>query len=199
MPPRVIVLNGPVGVGKTTLLNELKQALPNCFVVYEYIDILDDAETKLKLYLEGSITAVDFQDCILDYYELVAKKLKDSNYDYILVERSPVEGIVFFAKLDLLNHRLTQAQYDYLFQRAQSLNFYPNSLTDNAITISTEYIPPNQLTQLIITMLSDFDIGIIKLRASLPTLKQRIQQRGRLCEIEHYTDNYLKTMIQAYL
>ena len=199
MVPRVIVLNGPVGCGKTTILNELKAHLPNCYIVSEYIDVLDNAETKLKDYLEGSITAVDFQNYILDYYESVANQLKDSTYDYILVERSPVEGIVFFAKLDLINHRLTQAQYDYLLTRAQSLTFYPNSLTDNAITISTDYMSPNQITQLIISMISDFKVGIVKLRASLPTLKRRIQQRGRECELEHYTDNYLKTMIQAYL
>ena len=199
MAPRVIVLNGPVGVGKTTLLNELKTYLHNCYFVSEYIDVLDDAETKLKNYLEGSISALEFQDYILDYYESIANQLKDSNYDYILVERSPVEGIVFFAKLDLMNHRLTQAQYDYLLTRAQSISFYPNSLIDNAITISTEYMPPNQITELIISIISDFDIRIIKLRASLITLKQRIQQRGRQCELEHYTDNYMKTMIEAYL
>lgn len=199
MVPRVIVLNGPVGVGKTTLLNELKTHLHNCYVVSEYIDVLDDAETKLKLYLEGSISALEFQDYILDYYESIANQLKDSNYDYILVERSPVEGIVFFAKLDLMNHRLTQTQYDYLLTRAQSISFYPNSLIDNAITISTEYMSPNQITELIISIISDFDIRIIKLRASLTTLKQRIQQRGRQCELEHYTDNYMKTMIEAYL
>ena len=197
--PKVIVLNGPVGVGKTTLLNELKTHLNNCYVVSEYIDVLDDAETKLKLYLEGSISALEFQDYILDYYESIANQLKDSNYDYILVERSPVEGIVFFAKLDLMNHRLTQTQYDYLLTRAQSISFYPNSLIDNAITISTEYMPPNQITELIISIISDFDIRIIKLRASLITLKERIQQRGRQCELEHYTDNYMKTMIEAYL
>ena len=199
MVPRVIVLNGPVGVGKTTLLNELKTHLNNCYVVSEYIDVLDDAETKLKLYLEGSISALEFQDYILDYYESIANQLKDSNYDYILVERSPVEGIVFFAKLDLMNHRLTQTQYDYLLTRAQSISFYPNSLIDNAITISTEYMSPNQITELIISIISDFDIRIIKLRASLITLKERIQQRGRQCELEHYTDNYMKTMIEAYL
>ena len=88
MVPRVIVLNGPVGVGKTTILNELKAHLPNCYIVSEYIDVLDNAETKLKDYLEGSITAVDFQDYILDYYESIANQLKDSNYNYILVERS---------------------------------------------------------------------------------------------------------------
>ena len=194
--PQVIALNGPVGSGKTTLLNELKTRLPNCYIIPEYIDILPDAEIKLNNYLKGSMSAFLFQDYILDYFESMANKYKSSLYDYILVERTPVEGIVFFAKLDLINNRLSQNQYNYLLERAQSLTFYPNPLNDNALTIHTDNITPDQLTQLITSSISI--INVIKLRASLPTIKQRIQQRGRICELEHYTDDYLKTMIEAY-
>ena len=102
--PKVIALNGPVGVGKTTLLNEFKTYLHNCYIVPEYIDVLNDAETNLSNYLNGLMPAFDFQNYILDYFETVANQLKNSSYDYIFVERTPVEGILYFAKLDLINH-----------------------------------------------------------------------------------------------
>ena len=54
MPPRVIALNGPVGVGKTTLLNELDKLLPNSYVILEYIDVLDGAHDRLN----------DFTNCL---------------------------------------------------------------------------------------------------------------------------------------
>ena len=195
--PKVICLYGAVGTGKTTLLNGLKMYLPNCYIVPEYIDALDDAKTKLQLYLAGSYSAFAFQDYILTYFEQVAKELKDSTYDYIIVERSPVEGILFFAKLDLINHRLTRAQYDYLLHRALSLTFYPNPMKDKAVTIYTDDMLPYQLVQRVLNELSD--VNIIKLRASIDTIRNRIQQRGRACEIEHYTDEYLKTMVESYV
>ena len=199
MKPRVIVLNGLVGVGKTTVLNELKTHLPNCFVAYEYIDVLDNAEKYLNKYLKGVITAHGFQHYILDYYEDVANQLKDSDYDYILVERSPIEGIIFFAKQDLLNKRMTQYEYDELLERAKRMWFYPDIRTDNAITIKTDDMTTEQIAKLIITFINDFDINIFKLRAEAKTLKQRIQQRGRECEIKHYDDDYIQTMIENYV
>ena len=68
MTPRVIVLNGPVGVGKTSLLDELSNLLPNSYVIPEYYDVLDDARDRLNDYLEGILPAYDFQDYILDLF-----------------------------------------------------------------------------------------------------------------------------------
>ena len=47
------------------------------------------------------MSAYDFQHYVLDYFERVADELKNSSYDFVFVERLPVEGIQFFAKLDL--------------------------------------------------------------------------------------------------
>ena len=196
---RVIALHGPVACGKSTLLNELKTQLPNCYIVHEYFDALDDAPNKLNQYLNGSMPAFQFQSYILDYFESMANKLKDSTFDYVLVERTPIEGIQFFAKLDLINDEMTEDQYNQLLQRAQSMTFYPKPSTDNQATFFTDYMTPSQLAQLIISVTYDFDIvEVVKLRASLPTIKQRIKQRGRPCEVEHYTDDYLMTMIETY-
>ena len=198
MSPYVICLSGPVGCGKTTILNLLKKQLIFCYVVPEYIDALDDAKSKLQQYLDGTFSAFEFQNYILDYFEKVADELKDCTlFHYVLVERCPVEGILFFAKLDLLNNRLTQNEYDFLLKRSQSLTFYPNPLNNDFITFNTDHKSPDELTEEIQYYLPRFQL--IKLRASLETIKQRIQQRGRACELEHYSDEYLKTMVEAYI
>ena len=197
MPPRVICLSGPVGCGKTTLLNQLKDDLPNSYIVPEYIDALDDAKTRLQLYLDGYYPAFMFQNYILDYFESVTKTLQDSSYDYVFVERCPVEGILFFAKLDLDNGRLTLPQYEYLLHRSQSLTFYPNPLTCDYVTFNTDNKTPRQIAELVHPLIPRF--SLIKLKASLDTIKQRIQQRGRTCELEHYSDDYLKLMVATYV
>ena len=194
--PQVIALNGAPGVGKTTLLNLFKLLIPNSFIIPEYIDELEDADMKLKQYLEGTISAYQFQDYILDYFESVANRLTNSIYDYIFVERTPIEGILCFAHRDLINQRMTQVQYNQLLHRAKSLTFYPNPLEDESITIYTDNLSPCQIVQHIISSLPS--ITTIKLRASLTTLKTRIHQRGRQCEIQHYNDDYLKEMIETY-
>ena len=197
MPPRIIALHGPVACGKSTLLNELKRTLAKSYVIPEYIDSLDDASDKLNQYLNGSISAYAFQQYILDYFESMAIQLKDSNYDYILVERTPIEGILFFAHLDLINNRMTEHQYNALLERAQSMTFYPNPSLANSITINTDYMEPYQILHLVLSMFSDFDFDVIKLRASFATIDARIKQRARPCELEHYTDDYLRTMISG--
>ena len=178
-------------------MKRLEQYLPKCYVVPEYIDALDDAKTKLQQYLEGKFPAFKFQDYILDYFEQMANTLEHSDFHYVLVERCPVEGILFFAKLDLINGRLTQAQYDYLLNRSQSLTFYPNPLTDDFITINTDNKSPCDIVERVSQLIPPFNL--IKLRASFDTIKQRIKQQGRECELEHYSDEYLKTMIEAYI
>ena len=171
---RIICLNGPVGSGKTTLLKRLNKYLPNCYVIREYIDVLPDAKDKLQQYLDGTYSAFSFQEYILDYFESVAKELKDSSYDYILCERTPIEGIIFFAKLDLLNHRMNKAEYDYLINRAKSLKFYPNPLDDDALTINTDRMSPYKISQYVLSKLHTNSFRIIKLRASLPIIRERI-------------------------
>lgn len=199
---KVIGIYGPVGSGKSSLLEELKLSIPNSYVVPEYIDKLPDAETKLKMYLEGSISSFEFQQYILDYFERTANELQNSSYDFIFVERLPVEGIQFFAKLDLQNGRMTNEQYEELLRRAKSLTFYPDPSNESeltrTITIKTDYLSPHQISQKVIHQLISSNVRIIKLRAELQTLKERIIRRGRECEIEHYSDDYLKIMIERY-
>ena len=70
-------------------------------------------------------------------------------------------------------------------------------MKDKDRTINTDNMLPYQLVQRVLNGLPD--VSIIKLRASIETIKNRIQQRGRACEIEHYTDEYLKTMVESYV
>ena len=82
-------------------------------------------------------------------------------------------------------------------KRSQSLSFYPNPLTDDFITINTDNKSPSDIAEQVDRLIPP--IRLIKLRASLITIKQRIQERGRTCELEHYTDEYLKMMVESYV
>lgn len=201
---KVIGVYGPVGSGKTTLLKELKPRIPNSYVIPEYIDALPDAETKLKQYLDGTLAAFDFQQYVLDYFEQVANELKDATYDYVFVERLPVEGIQFFARLDLFKGRITTDEYYSLMNRARSLTFYPDPsllLSDDIIPLKTDKgDTPEETAEVVLTHLRiSKNIKLIKMTASFDTIKKRIHERGRECELLYYNDAYIERMIRDYL
>lgn len=202
---RVITFDGCVGVGKTTIILKLLHRLIekynySCIVIHEYIDVLHDAEQMLSDYLNNTISSYQFQNYILDYYDQQAKQVKDENVDFVLVERSPVEGIINFAKLDLLNNRLTNEEYKQLLTKAESIDFYPNITYDNSFTIDTSQFTIPYTINIIDDLITRFPFfHIIRLRANSSTIKERIIKRGRECEVKHYTDDYIKNMLNTYI
>ena len=111
-----------------------------------------------------------------------------------------------------MNNRITSEQYEELLKRAKSITFYPDPSEEHerTITIRTDKLSPFQISQKVLQCLllptgcfgsNSFhlqEVRIIKLKASLETIKERIIKRGRMCELEHYTDDYLKFMIETY-
>ena len=195
--PKVIALSGVVGSGKSTVLESLYKKLSKTHTVYairEYIDVLADSNDKLTAYLNGQLSAYRFQDYILDYFETSSYLIND--YDYILVERCPLEGLRFFAKLDVKNGRMTSEEYKVLIQKAKSMTFYPNPSEAKIISIDTDLMTVEDITNEIISYINEIDI--VQLRANPDTVKRRIKERGRQCEIDSYTDDYLKFMCQEY-
>lgn len=202
---RVITFDGCVGVGKTTIILKLLQRLIekynySCIVIHEYIDVLPDAEQMLSDYLNNTISSYQFQNYILDYYDQQSKLIKDDIVDFVLVERSPIEGIINFAKLDLLNNRLTNEEYKQLLTKAESLDFYPNITYDNSFTIDTAQFTIPYTINIIDDLITRFPFfSVIRLRADSSTIKERIIKRGRECEVKHYTDDYIKNMLNTYI
>lgn len=68
-----VVITGPVGVGKTTIIRNLCTKLEQNHVKYhlipEYIDVLPDANEKLGKYLRNEISSLEFQTYVTTYYE----------------------------------------------------------------------------------------------------------------------------------
>ena len=195
---KVIALSGPVAAGKSTLLQALYNKLSEThrvYVIREYIDVLPDANDKLTDYLNGKISAYEFQNYILDYYERSSWLINE--YDYVLVERCPIEGLMFFAKLDVNKGRMSLDEYLTLIMRAKGMTFYPDpSTSKNRLVVHTDERTPDDILDIVYGHIDSIDI--VQLKVKPETIKQRIIQRGRQCEIEAYSDDYLKYMCKHY-
>ena len=195
---KVIALSGPVASGKSTIMEAVYKRLSKTHTVHiirEYIDALSDSNDKLTAYLNGQLSAYAFQSYILDYFELASKL--NTDYDYVLVERCPLEGLQFFAKLDVKNGRMTLDEYLLLIMRAKGMTFYPDpSTTKNILKIHTDERSPEEVCDIAYEHIDNVDV--IQLKVKPETIKQRIRQRGRQCEIDAYTDEYLKYMCKKY-
>ena len=194
---KVIAFSGPVASGKSTIMEAVYKRLSSSHTVHiirEYIDALPDANDKLTAYLNGQLSAYAFQNYILDYFDASSKLIND--YDYVLCERCPLEGLKFFARLDVKNKRMTEDEYKKLIDRATSLTFYPNPSDAKIMSIDTDLLTPSDITDEIISYVDEVDI--VQLKANPTTIKERIRQRGRQCEIDAYSDEYLKFMCDMY-
>ena len=195
---RVIAFSGPVASGKSTILESIYKILSvshSVHIIREYIDALSDANDKLTAYLNNQLSAYAFQNYILDYFDASSKL--DNEYDYVLVERCPMEGLKFFARLDVKNKRMTEDEYQKLIDRASLMSFYPNpDNCKNILKIDTDDMLPDGITGLVYDFINDVDI--IQLIAKPMTIKQRIIQRGRIAEINAYDDKYLNYMCGMY-
>ena len=141
LPILNIVVTGPIGVGKSTVINYLKQSLditPNVHysIVNEYIvekyNNIPVGETMLNMFMQNKLSSFTFQNYIIDWWDKQYKWL-DSNYNNILVsqlnytlsvrifERLPCDNIDCFAKYALLTNNMSQLEFDSLTNRCQSV------------------------------------------------------------------------------
>lgn len=199
--PKVICIEGVVGCGKSTLLENLYDMLSKEYrvhVIHEYIDTLLNAQEKLTAYLNGDITAYEFQRYILGYY--ASNTYLINEYDYILVERCPIMGLKFFGGLDVKNNRLSEYDFDELMDYAESMSFYPNPYEQRTkvVRIATDKMTPDDIAELAHDLIVDGLVDVLLLTAKPKTIKKRIRQRGRQCEIEAYTDDYIQYMVDNY-
>ena len=175
---KVIALSGPVAAGKSTLLQALYNKLSETYRVYvirEYIDVLPDANDKLTDYLNGKISAYEFQNYILDYYERSSWLINE--YDYVLVERCPIEGLQFFAKLDVNKGRMSLDEYLTLIMRAKGMTFYPDpSTSKNRLVVHTDERTPADILDIVYGHIDNIDI--VQLKVKPETIKQT-QRTGR--------------------
>lgn len=178
--PQYIIIEGPIGSGKTYLVNQLKEKLrnyENIAFIPEYIET-ETGEEMLNLYLDRKINSSMFQFYILGYWDAMLNINK--NKEMIIMERGPESGQCFIENIQLKEKVNEMANLIY-----QKYNFTKlgNFILDYPIDIEDIY-------QLIINSnKSQTDIRIY-LNIPIIVTQCRIVKRKRRGE-ENYNTEYL--------
>lgn len=186
-----VVITGPVGVGKTTIIRNLCARLEqNCIkyhLIPEYIDALPNANEKLEKYLRDEIHSIDFQTYVITYYDhYIRNNLKDINQDTVLIfERVPDDALYCFSYLDYQKGRLTFEEYQKLVDLTNEINqkynlpSYTNKDCNCLIIKSNDSEINSNLVNELILSSSQFKNNIIGLFNDVKTCMERIQRRNR--------------------
>lgn len=126
-----VVITGPVGVGKTTILNEICKKLDGKVdyrIIPEYIDVLPDATDRLAKYLRGELPSFDFQRYVSSYYiEYLERIAEDITKDTVLIfERVPDDALWCFIRMDQMKGLLTSQEHQQLSMFINMTNEYFN-------------------------------------------------------------------------
>ena len=88
---RFIIIEGGIGVGKSTLLNKLKKIYNEASFIGEYIEE-PRGQIMFELFREGKYTSEEFQKYILNYWR---RKFAYHNNGTYFLERGPLAGLAF--------------------------------------------------------------------------------------------------------
>ena len=204
MEHKLIIIDGPVGVGKTSIITELSKRL-NALVVPEYIEEQNGVD-KLNEYLsDKSKHAYEFQLYILNHYRdyIRTQSFIDAldKTRYVIIERDPLKGITFFARKDLNENNMSLLEYNDLYIEAVNVRTEIketlNDLSeDNIVTIDTSNQTIDEIVNDIIS--NHLDADEIRLTAASKILYSRINKRNREGEISAYDMNYINYMVEYY-
>ena len=117
-----IVITGGVGVGKSTLISNLKNNIPEDDLIFikEYIDHKPEQGKKmLEETLKGRGSMYDLQLFILDCFNEQLQKAQ--NKKYVIFERSPYDSIFIFSTEAYHNGRMSEKEYFSLHEKVDSL------------------------------------------------------------------------------
>ena len=198
--PHLIVIDGPIGVGKSSVIKLLSEKI-NALVIPEYIDESDGVK-HLNEYLDNKhLYAYDFQAYILNHYREYIKGKNFSDYDYVIMERDPLRGVTFFARMDLNNSYISLAEYNSLFIRAIEVRTdIKEAVGDNYSDYTVTYDTSNRdINNIVNDIIENFlDADEIRLDATPKIIYDRINKRNREGEAEAYDMKYIKYMCQNY-
>lgn len=142
LPILNIVVTGTIGVGKSTVINYLRQLLSDlsyihCSVVNEYIvekyNSIPVGEIMLNMFMQNKLSSFTFQNYIIDWWDKQYKWLDSQSYVIAnsnqnkyklwvkIFERLPYDNINCFAKYAVLSNNLSQREFDALNNRYQSV------------------------------------------------------------------------------
>ena len=88
---RFIIIEGGIGVGKSTLIKKLKKIYNNVSFLGEYIEE-PRGQVMFELFREGKYTTEEFQNYILNYWKRSLAYYEEGTY---ILERGPLAGLAF--------------------------------------------------------------------------------------------------------
>lgn len=88
---RFIIIEGGIGVGKSTLLSKLKKIYTSATFLGEYIEE-PRGQVMFELFREGKYTTEEFQKYILNYWKRSLAYYEEGTY---ILERGPLAGLAF--------------------------------------------------------------------------------------------------------
>ena len=113
-------ITGPIGVGKSTIIESIKSHFENVIHIPEYINGDDNGVVMLNKFINKEITIFEFQKYILDYYKNFQINLK--NNSICVYERVPDDSIFIFSNYQYQNGTLDKINMYNLYSYAQYIN-----------------------------------------------------------------------------
>lgn len=202
-----LCITGPIGVGKSTMLNSLKQFFSNYNIqeLPEYLGIdVKHGQTMLERKINGELSNLTFQNYVIDMYKMKLKELSD-DFDIRLCERIPEDSVYCFSNLSNFDGELSDFELYVLKERFDKLKnqynlpSYGDKQTEFAIVDACNFI--ESFGQIINIVSNDLEQGITKrvigLTAPFEIVYDRIVKRARNGE-EKYDKSWLKTITDFY-
>lgn len=117
--PKVVIIEGLIGAGKTTILSILKEKLPNCCCIYEPVDLWESSGELSRFYQclnneNPSSDVYKFQTYtfITRIKRIIDEVTKNPNADYYILERSIFSDRYFFIEMLRESGKLNQKDYE---------------------------------------------------------------------------------------
>lgn len=207
----IIVITGPIGVGKTTTYNkvcqELSQTHANVKQVREYIDGKDQLVSQFLLgkYLQKELSDACFQNYIQSYYvnELTPEKLSGK---IVLMERCMSDSVGIFCNIANKKGNLSNLDFTIMFDncisedvKVQAPNYFKKNF--ELSVIRTDESADKACKQIINIIEDDLANGIkrrvIGLTNTVDVCYDRMYNRARTAE-DAYRREDIENNCRAY-
>ena len=196
-------ITGPIGVGKSTIIESIKSHFENVIHIPEYINGDKNGIVMLNKFINKEITIFEFQKYILDYYK--DYKINLRNNSICIYERIPDDSIFVFSNYQYKIGTIDKIKMYDLYAYAQYINSIKNAINYRTNNINCSVVKNDDYEKCINEIISivENDIKnnirnrIIILDIDFNTTIERINKRSREGE-NNYDVKYLKDIYIIY-
>lgn len=211
-----IVITGGVGVGKTTTINHLKNILTENKIKFvsipEYLDASPIGADMLNNYLQGKISAFEFQEYIINYFDKYLSSIELTGDEIILFERVPDDTVTCFANIWNKQGKLSDLELFTLYQQTKALNekynlpsYFKESNNNDLIHMLMNTADTKKTALRIFEEIKNENYStkqnktiIIGLYNTPTECLERVKNRGRDEETKNYTIETIKEFNKHY-